>query len=542
MSKNTNPEEVAIERLTKLLDVKSVSEEETKIFKESNISHAKLCRAFEYWFDQSKIIFGESVLLNQNQSLRDAGVDLTMNLVTTKINFGFQIKSYGDVREKKFSSKVNAQINQSHRHKLKKIVLAIAGNLTDKTQSERIRGLMSEIQQQSDNYVILVPPEKVVTIYNAYNEKKHPLKFVLFTFSDAIKITDGLSESLSNEKRKVNVNIEIKYKHDVEPSKYKIKSTFQLRLKETDLSFLDDMEKIHLTGETLKLTEDQIKKFEVYENDKLISSFDKGTLAIIPEQIKKKLTIRPLSESDAELGKLESLVFVRKIVGKETHLILNDSNQEALKMEIVFSLPNEITLTTKFEFANSDVVQLQQTIDFVEALKKAKKLHILIPEDGVEGKLDVPDSFTMPEINKIRIQTNNALVTIHNHTGYQYNFPEQLNREELNDIFEVARFLEIGEANIINIKFDLDKESAIKLFKNYKNKELGKSTLLVNYWKKILGQTIKLDSLLELSKFVPTGNIDKLIKLAEKSDKELFNIELVAIDDKPNTTFQLNKN
>jgi len=127
MSGNSNEERSAVETLAKLLDVKPATEEETKIFKETNINHAKLCRAFEYWIDQCKTVFGEPVLLNQIQGLRDAGVDVSMNLVTSKANFGFQIKSYGDVKKKDFSSKVNAQINQSRRHKLNRLVLAIVG-------------------------------------------------------------------------------------------------------------------------------------------------------------------------------------------------------------------------------------------------------------------------------------------------------------------------------------------------------------------------------------------------------------------------------
>jgi len=223
-----------IEKLSKILDVTPADEKDTIIFKESNVSHKKLCTAFEYWIDQSKMIFREPVLVGQNQSLRDAGVDLSMRFMISELNIGFQIKSYGDVKEKEFSTKVNAQITQSHRHNLKKLILAVAGNLNDSSQAEKIRGLFSEIRQQNDDYVIIVPPEKVVTIYNTFVAKDHPLKSVLLDLSDLMKFTGVLQSNLSNEKRTVKIDVKVEY--TTPPTEKKSKhASFTLKLKNSEL-------------------------------------------------------------------------------------------------------------------------------------------------------------------------------------------------------------------------------------------------------------------------------------------------------------------
>jgi len=246
LTKNSSRIEFAINTLTKLLDVESLDESETVRFKTNHIPHAKLCRIMEYWIDQCKAIFGEPVTITQTQSLRDAGVDLLVELVTTKIKFGFQLKSYGDVNEKLFHKNVQAQIAESKRYGLTKLIIGIAGNLTDeKRQGQKIRGLIAELKQNKDNYLHIIPPEKLLSICDAFESKKHPLSAVMLDLKDAFNITDGISRSLSNEKRKVSVSMDVRYKNIQEREGDKI-GKFKLKLKQEDVDILDRIEKVHL--------------------------------------------------------------------------------------------------------------------------------------------------------------------------------------------------------------------------------------------------------------------------------------------------------
>ena len=54
-----------------------------------------------------------------------------MEFVSSKLKIGFQVKSYGDVQEKRFHKNVNAQIAESQRYELRKLIIVIAGNLNE---------------------------------------------------------------------------------------------------------------------------------------------------------------------------------------------------------------------------------------------------------------------------------------------------------------------------------------------------------------------------------------------------------------------------
>lgn len=87
-----------------------------------------------------------------------------IDLPMSRLRFGVQVKSFYDVQEGNFTKNVKAQITESHRHSLDKLIIAFAGDLTRRNQPEKVRGLISELHQteKDSNY----PPEKVLTIYN----------------------------------------------------------------------------------------------------------------------------------------------------------------------------------------------------------------------------------------------------------------------------------------------------------------------------------------------------------------------------------------
>jgi len=217
-----------VERLLKLFDVRSSPDIETALFSNSEVAdHNAICKAIEYWLDQTKLVFGQAAYIIQNQSLRDSGVDLLIDIPLSGFRFGVQIKSHNDIEETNFAKNVKAQVTDSRSHSLNKLIIAFAGDLTHKKQIEKVRGLISELHQiaKEDNYIFMIPPEKVLTIYHAYTAGEHPLKYVLLDNKNAFIFARGLEDSLSNETRKAKIRIEIKYIHheDIEKYPFKIK-------------------------------------------------------------------------------------------------------------------------------------------------------------------------------------------------------------------------------------------------------------------------------------------------------------------------------
>lgn len=535
-------EEKAIDLLAKLLNVKSTSEEATLIFKESNISHAKLCRAFEYWMEQCITLFGEPVFLTQNQSLRDAGVDLIMEMVKSGQKFGFQIKSYNDVKDKGLSTKVNAQITQSKRHKLNRLVVAMAGNLTDIKQSERIRGLISEIKQQNDPYVITIPPEKTLAIYNAYAERIHPLKLVLLELSDAVKIAGGLSESLSNETRDVNVKIKIDYKNLPEPKPSDKIGRFTLKFKKSELDLIDRLEKVHLTGETLKFTKDQISEFTLFEGDKIISEFgDASELTVGPTEQEVTMTISTLDENDNILSSLEKVKFGRRAGVDKGFLTLRDKNLEPLNFEITFSKPNKVNLSSGVRFANSDVLQLQKALEFRESFKKTQKIKITVHDEKIDGTLATPEDLEISEIDSNLLILNKALATLSVIVDHFFKFPESISNEEANFIIRTATLLEKRNVSVKSVKCMMKREIVLEVLKKYQKKTTKSETLGIVNEESIQGKKFVVQTVIKLDEFLPVGKIDDLLEAAQKSEDEWFDLEMKSTVEGLNAIYEIVK-
>lgn len=94
----TNPDKAQIiKNLLKLFDVKPAPEEQTSLFKDLPDKQNELDKAFEYWIDETKEIFGEPGKIEKTHGLKESGIDLLLNLIDSKFKFGFQIKTYNDI-------------------------------------------------------------------------------------------------------------------------------------------------------------------------------------------------------------------------------------------------------------------------------------------------------------------------------------------------------------------------------------------------------------------------------------------------------------
>ncbi len=101
-SPNNQPEiekKIAIARLLKLLDIRLPLADSTNIFS-GKIHQKDLINSVLYWFDQTKTFFGEPVSIIPQHSMREAGIDIRIELMVSKVKFGIQIKTPGDIKKK----------------------------------------------------------------------------------------------------------------------------------------------------------------------------------------------------------------------------------------------------------------------------------------------------------------------------------------------------------------------------------------------------------------------------------------------------------
>jgi hypothetical protein len=97
------------------------------------------------------------------QSLQDAGCDLLIDW-GRGAKYGIQMKSHGDIGEPDFSVKTLSQIADSKQHGLRRLYLLFAGDVTDRSQSQKVRGFEARVSRMKDHYVVTVSPERVWTL------------------------------------------------------------------------------------------------------------------------------------------------------------------------------------------------------------------------------------------------------------------------------------------------------------------------------------------------------------------------------------------
>ena len=427
-----------VQTLAKLFDIESASDYDTEYFKKNNVSHAKLMCIIEYWIDQSKLIFGEPVTIRKTQSLRDAGVDFIMEFVSSKLKIGFQVKSYGDVQEKGFHKNVNAQITESQRYELRKLIIVIAGNMNDeKFQGQKIRGLIAELEQRTDDYISVIPPEKTLPICQAYKTRRHPLSLVMLDLQDAFKIADGLSKSLSNKNRKVSISIKTNYLN-VPKQQDSRDMRFTLKLQPDELDIFDRMENLNITGEVLKFSKDHFSTFTVDGIDQLKNGFQK--LEVMPSENYGKLTLNILDDREVLITELEELTFGMRMVGEEAYATLRDKKQKSLLIKLHF-VNDIVKISFGINYHDVELNQIRQAIEFMKALEEGKWIRMLIPDCGVDSKFPVPRNTTSSVLDQVTIQLVDALLVIEERSGIKLRIPEKLSGKEIDQIVKISELV-----------------------------------------------------------------------------------------------------
>jgi hypothetical protein len=97
------------------------------------------------------------------QSLQDRGCDLLVEW-PLRAKYGVQLKSNGDVEEEGFANKTLAQIQDSRQHGLERLFVVLAADITNASNAQKVRGILSRISSMNDPYVVTVPPERAWTL------------------------------------------------------------------------------------------------------------------------------------------------------------------------------------------------------------------------------------------------------------------------------------------------------------------------------------------------------------------------------------------
>ena len=253
-----------IKKLLILFNVKPSPTTETKFFRKLRNQQEELDNAFEYWLDQSKMVFGEVAKVDEIHGMKEAGIDLLLNLMSSKFRFGVQVKTFGDIKKKNFSNQVLSQKSLSLKHRLSCYLVAFAGDMTDRSQNLKVRSIISELSQEGDNYVIPLSPEKVLTIYKIYKLNRHPLKHVFLDYTEALVLLSGVTDNLNNEQSNVQIKLKIKNlkKDNVSrPHKFKMGLAFDKDSKDK-LKILDDLKNQAFTDEVIKIDKSTVDSFK----------------------------------------------------------------------------------------------------------------------------------------------------------------------------------------------------------------------------------------------------------------------------------------
>lgn len=537
-----------LEKILKLFDVEPVEKSRTNINKDYN--HDEICEIIEYWINQTKIIFGEVVWIEKNQGLRDAGVDLYLEFIQSRVKMGFQVKSYNDIKDKDFSRQVDAQITRSHKHKLDYLFVCFAGDLTDNSQEQKIRGKISDFSQEGE-YVHTISPEKLAVIIETYREKIHPLKRIRIGLTEVSLFASGLKDALSNDERSVNVTINIKNRDVGKKSEDNGRIHLELAIPEDDLELSNKLELIgsNKLTEPVKISSKYIKGFEAkvfglpkYSIEDLKEEErNKLTLVISPHKKKHSLDIINFDEKGKELDSLRNLNVKLKITKESIH-IKSRIEETVFQVEMLNnkSMGTEIEfgVAIKPEYGNAQ--QIEKGFKFIETLEKANYSELVIYQEDKEifrTKLE----YRAPKMDKTNpfYQMIPYLSYIEQKTGVNFSFKDmQPNKNEISNILNTYTALKEGKLELSDCKMKIVIPRVPVLEMLYKSNdsivELDKDTYISQMIKQdILGKEIFLGPMdVKIRKFKILGNREKLIKEFEKSRENIVNIEVEILDNK----------
>jgi len=514
-------ESKAVTRLLKLVEFNLSTTDSTNIFSEKVLQN-ELINAIEYWFDQTKMFFGEPVSIIQEHNMREADIDMIIELMVSRVKFGIQIKSPSDMKGPDFSRHVKSQIFDSHKHKLSKLIIALAGDLSKKGHSQRIGGIISELRQIDTGYVIVLPPEKMVTIYDTFVRKEHPVKPLLLDYQTATILMQGIVEALSNEERTVSAKISVENRN--KPNDSNSAKTFTMKI--NDPKILDELEKLPYSGELLKI--DKLEDFSVKgSNDTVVRSKEQDVelYAWSEREDELHIAIQIVDEQDKTIKSLGLQLFVAKTEDKITHIESKDRNQP-LRVKITESEDKIRRVVFSVDDTKGDAVRLLEAMDFIRALDPSRRLKVY---NSKGGRFEISSINAKPkDFDQLRYDFIRSLAIIQKHTNEARHLPDSIpTSESVKEVFRTAKIIEKRTIRVRNLTVSIPRSEAIKLVDDYINDKIAKDTTVqINLKRKVLDKEVIIKPRIELSKLKPKGNLGELRKIIAEQNQDNVDIEL----------------
>lgn len=486
----------SIDVLHSLLDVIPSPVDGTVNFK--NIPHEQLSRALKFWLDQTRLCFGEVTQTEIIHGKNEAGIDIFIDLLKSPpIRFAFQVKSYEDIEDGKqsLSEKVHAQINRSHKHNLMKLVVAFAGDMTDSKQSDKINYVTSDIHQiKGDNeYVSLISPSQLLTIYNTYKNNLNPLDFINFNLGNCARLAVGLTKSMSNEKRKAKVSINLEYPKDKDEEN-SLRMNFTYRLKEDELKLIPRLENLSDNDEIV-ITKDQLQEFSVYEGDKKIFSGIEGDLILTNTPIVYLIKFQTFGDKEL-LYTLSDLHFSIRNENDVVKFYLMDEEQP---LRIILESYNKGKMHFSFNLEDyrCDAIRLLSVLNFLKSFAKATDLKITI-SNGANKEFDVaiPKEMQKSFVDDSHFAFVENLAYIQEKTGYVLRLLKDstISNKEIRTTCLVVNAIKLGKIENFDFACDI-KLNRIQALNMLEDMKRGKRDFSCGYELPpftILGREIKL--------------------------------------------------
>lgn len=188
------------EQLSAILNVGFASREDTAGFKD--VKHDPYIEALRDWLHSYGPNWVEQPSIPILQGLNDRGVDLKIEFKTTGLNVGFQVKSYGDISDENFSTKIWQQIGQSRSYAIDHFYIVLCGDMTSSSHYQKVRFLLSSLEQGDYPDISVIPPEQAWQLYQSFDypidaEKVQKCLTHIARFLKAINRPQELSDQYS---------------------------------------------------------------------------------------------------------------------------------------------------------------------------------------------------------------------------------------------------------------------------------------------------------------------------------------------------------
>lgn len=429
-----------VQVITDLLDPPPVGVERTKQFK--GVAHDEILYAYKYWLEYLKLLVKEPFAVEIIQGQQDEGVDLIINFLASDTKLGLQVKSYNDINDQKFRERVMQQISYSKKHGLSKLLVILCADLENRSHSYKVRNLLSQFSQMSDNYVMAIQPQQALPVYLCYKNKKHPLVY-LRPSKKIIDLIQGVSESLSTDEYTADVSVTLNYKHDAtkETHPYRMSIKFAPFDKDKEETPIEKLARVQKLGDRVEFTRGEIEEITIIHPDGKTERVKPDYLRLYPEYH----TIGPFRIYVDDASPVIENVMFNQVKSDGTTTVFQTS-EEMLPwtFEVISIKDKSIRLSFWFDPTRAGFKDAWNFVQLKLAMKK--NAMVIIEQIEKEEQIRLPvDPESIPEVHEAILEMVETLAFIEDRLAQRipmspdnslYNFPL---------IMEFASFLKTGK-------------------------------------------------------------------------------------------------